>query len=332
MSVCHQLDHPRALACSRPPMVIKARRPTHAPACRARSSLKASENAQLVDGLTAKKTEYSDSWLARFLQRFFQEQLAREAGPRSEGAVAGGEATVRAVAGGEATVVFDSMIDSAIEVARLPGAESRDRTLRLLKELFPAWFLIFVRDLFALFPLWFVARHAAVFSVILTYWLVGKSEIEDVDPELLDADIREGWGNTPVGWVPGFALGAKWRPDVGASQGVLVERCRVLETAGCASVCANVCKAPTQNFFSSVGLPLTMVPDYETQSCTLIFGATPPPIQEDQAFTHGCLATCALANGGASQQEAEVSRRLEAWRHQSPLSPQPLSPQSSCAL
>jgi hypothetical protein len=266
--------------------------------------------------------------------------------------VAGGEATVRAVAGGEATVVFESMIDSAIEVARLPGAESRERTLRLLKELFPAWFLIFVRDLFALFPLWFVARHAAVFSVILTYWLVGKSEIEDVDPELLDADIREGWGNTPVGWVPGFALGAKWRPDVGASQGVLVERCRVLETAGCASVCANVCKAPTQNFFSSVGLPLTMVPDYETQSCTLIFGATPPPIQEDQAFTHGCLATCALANGGASQQEAEVSRRLEAWRHQSPLSPQPLasqplsseplspqplspqplSPQSSCAL
>jgi len=60
---------------------------------------------------------------------------------------------------------------------------------------------------------------------------------------------------------------------------------RVLEACGCASVCANVCKAPTQDFFThGVGLPLTMVPDYETQSCTLIFGASPPPLAEDEAF------------------------------------------------
>jgi hypothetical protein len=171
------------------------------------------------------------------------------------------------------------MTASALKVAQLPGAEARAATLQLLHALFPAWLVQSIRGIFGLFPIWFVARHASVLSVLITYWLVGKSEIQDVDPALLDADTRAGWGNTPTGWVPGFALGGKWRPEVGASQGVLVERCRVLEASGCASVCANVCKAPTQDFFTNgVGLPLTMIPDYETQSCTLIFGASPPPI------------------------------------------------------
>jgi hypothetical protein len=59
-------------------------------------------------------------------------------------------------------------------------------------------------------------------------------------------------------------------------QGVLVERCRVLEETGCASVCLNVCKMPTQSFFTDeIGLPLTMVPNYETFECQFVFGATP---------------------------------------------------------
>ena len=50
----------------------------------------------------------------------------------------------------------------------------------------------------------------------------------------------------PSGWVPGFALGGRWRKETGAGQGVEIERCRVLEASGCAAVCANVCKGPTQ--------------------------------------------------------------------------------------
>jgi hypothetical protein len=34
--------------------------------------------------------------------------------------------------------------------------------------------------------------------------------------------------------------------QVGAGMGVLVERCRYLEEAGCASICLNSCKVPTQ--------------------------------------------------------------------------------------
>jgi hypothetical protein len=256
--------------------------------------------------------------LARFLQGFFEEKLSRAAAARGN--------PEKADVGRAGQDSFERMTASALKVAQLPGAEARAATLQLLHALFPAWLVQSIRGIFGLFPIWFVARHASVLSVLITYWLVGKSEIQDVDPALLDADTRAGWGNTPTGWVPGFALGGKWRPEVGASQGVLVERCRVLEASGCASVCVNVCKAPTQDFFTNgVGLPLTMIPDFETQSCTLIFGASPPPIADDEAFKQGCLATCALAQGvgrgghtdeihAGALHEAEVERRLAAWR------------------
>ena len=283
--------------------------------------------AALNERAPAPHTEYRDSQLARFLQGFFEAKLlgAVAAHGHSDGTPAAADRPGARSEDADASG-FDRMIVSALQVSQLPGAQARAVTLQLLHALFPAWLVQGVRGLFALFPTWFVARHASVLSVLLTYWLVGKSEVQDVDAALLDADARAGWGNTPTGWVPGFALGGKWRPAVGASQGVLVERCRVLEASGCASVCANVCKAPTQDFFThGVGLPLTMVPDYETQSCTLIFGASPPPLADDEAFTHGCLASCALVLGDAAPgrnatalREAEVERRLEAWRRASP--------------
>lgn len=41
-------------------------------------------------------------------------------------------------------------------------------------------------------------------------------------------------------------------------------RCRYLEESGCASVCLNSCKFPTQRFFmEDMGLPLTMTPNYD---------------------------------------------------------------------
>jgi hypothetical protein len=47
----------------------------------------------------------------------------------------------------------------------------------------------------------------------------------------------------------------------GKNQGLLVKRCRFLEESGCASVCVNSCKIPTQNFFlNDMGLPLTVCP------------------------------------------------------------------------
>ena len=126
-----------------------------------------------------------------------------------------------------------------------------------------------------------VISTSAVYSEhkrVLTFQNI--SQVVDVDPAVLDTDTRPGWGNEPSGtntqtdtqtdtqnththtlslslslsvslslssgWVPGFALGGRWRKETGAGQGVEIERCRVLEASGCAAVCANVCKGPTQ--------------------------------------------------------------------------------------
>jgi len=80
------------------------------------------------------------------------------------------------------------------------------------------------------------------------------------------------------------------------SGAVVVTRCRYLEQSGCRSECAHVCKMPTQAFFAqTLGLPLTMRPNFEDKSCELVFGAPPPPPEEDEALRGPCLAGCARA-------------------------------------
>jgi len=191
------------------------------------------EDSQQCDD--TQRIQYSDSALAKFLHKFFANQLSR-ATPAS---------MLPSPPASSERDEFAIMIDAAMGLSRMPGEQARERTLQLLYALFPPGIIPAVRHLFAAFPMWFVARHGAVLTVALTYWLVGKSVVQDVEAAQLDADSAASErSNTPTGWVPGFALGGKWRAEVGASQGVLVERCRVLETSGCASVCANVCKVP----------------------------------------------------------------------------------------
>mmetsp|Transcript_28540 Transcript_28540/g.43688 ORF Transcript_28540/g.43688 Transcript_28540/m.43688 type:complete len:219 (+) Transcript_28540:43-699(+) len=105
-------------------------------------------------------------------------------------------------------------------------------------------------------------------------WLMGEVEINDCE--------IDGEGNNEDGEV-----------TIGKNQGLLVKRCRFLEESGCASVCVNSCKIPTQNFFrENMGLPLTMEPDYETGECQFSFGLTPSLEQELAAINTPCLARC----------------------------------------
>lgn len=76
-------------------------------------------------------------------------------------------------------------------------------------------------------------RWACEFNTALTVpffrWLVGPSEVE-------------------VG-------GLRQRSEV------RIEKCRYLESSGCVGMCVNMCKVPTQDFFTNeFGLPLTMDP------------------------------------------------------------------------
>jgi len=79
-------------------------------------------------------------------------------------------------------------------------------------------------------------RWACEFNAALTVpffrWLVGPSEVIEVEVD-----------------------GVRQR------SGVLIKKCRYLENSGCVGMCVNMCKIPTQDFFTNeFGLPLTMNP------------------------------------------------------------------------
>jgi len=250
---------------------------------------------------------YNDSWIDRRLQSYMEHSINRalqHAANRDRSEL--GEEPMPWTSDCEGSSEYDQMIASAVRLARRKGSQTRELTLNLLRDSFPPWFPRAFGSFLRLFPLWFDARHAAVSTVFLTRWLVGESRVVDADPNLLDP-VQEGqgkWGNDPVGWVPGFLLGGNWRQEKGAGQGVQITRCRVLEQTNCVSVCCNVCKVPTQNFFTNdIGLPLTMIPDYENLGCTFVFGATPPPIEKDEAFQHPCMKLCSLNIHGRSEED-----------------------------
>lgn len=127
--------------------------------------------------------------------------------------------------------------------------------------LLPAFKVMFARP-FPAFSQWLNALVTAQ----ACQWLMGPSEVSDVE---LDDGSRI------------------------KSQGVKVERCRVLEQSGCASVCVNCCKLPTQEFFAKeMGLDLRMTPNYEDFSCQFNFGQKPLPPEKDEALLSPCFQQC----------------------------------------
>lgn len=137
-----------------------------------------------------------------------------------------------------------------------------------LRSLFPSWLPGNFAILFAKpFPE-FSSRMNAWATYMAGQWLMGECEINDIE---IDGKIMKG-------------------------QGLLVKRCRFLEESGCASVCVNSCKIPTQKFFiEDMGLPLTMTPDYETHECQFSFGRVPTQQDDLDAIGTPCLSRCPTA-------------------------------------
>ncbi len=99
---------------------------------------------------------------------------------------------------------------------------------------------------------------------------------------------------------------------IGKNQGLLVKRCRFLEESGCASVCVNACKVPTQNFFmQDMGLPLTMEPNYETGECQFSFGLTPTIEDELAAKNTPCLSRCPTTRALKRRHIAEIASKSQ---------------------
>lgn len=79
--------------------------------------------------------------------------------------------------------------------------------------------------------------------------------------------------------------------------GVHIKKCRYLNESSCTGMCVNLCKIPTQEFFTNqLGMPLYMHPNFEDYSCTMTFGQRPPPLDEDSVMQQSCLSMCASSS------------------------------------
>ncbi|GAX76498.1 hypothetical protein CEUSTIGMA_g3943.t1 [Chlamydomonas eustigma] len=79
-----------------------------------------------------------------------------------------------------------------------------------------------------------------------------------------------------------------------------IKKCRYLEASGCQLACLNLCKAPTQSFFTQeAGLPTTLEPDFSNLSCNIVFGQAPAARADDEAFLQPCFSlSCSSLLGG----------------------------------
>ncbi|KAG5188195.1 hypothetical protein JKP88DRAFT_206773 [Tribonema minus] len=146
-------------------------------------------------------------------------------------------------------------------------ADQRAVIAGMLRDALPAWMLHAYR--FVSPPSKFSAELNAVMCAILSDWLVGPSTVTT-------AEVPVAGGGTEV-----------WRAAV------KVERCRYLEASRCKGACMNLCKVPTETFFrEELGMPLTLVPDFDDLSCTFTFGVEPAPLAEDPLVVEPCYYQC----------------------------------------
>ncbi|XP_057520489.1 beta-carotene isomerase D27, chloroplastic [Amaranthus tricolor] len=122
-------------------------------------------------------------------------------------------------------------------------------------------------------PTKWAAEFNAALTVPFFHWLVGPSEVIEVEVN-----------------------------GVKQKSGVLIKKCRYLENSGCVGMCVNMCKIPTQDFFTNeFGLPLTMNPNFEDMSCEMIYGQVPPTFEEDAVSKQACFKDlCSMANSNST--------------------------------
>ena len=137
----------------------------------------------------------------------------------------------------------------------------------MLVRLFPTWLLPQYKWMFSKpFPKFSAWMNAWVTNWT-TNWLMGNSKVYDLI--LPDGNVAK-------------------------EQGLLIEKCRFLETAGCIKTCLHACKIPTQSFFlEEMGLPVTLKPNFTDLSCKFEFGVMPIPLEKDEDIINTpCLQIC----------------------------------------
>ena len=193
---------------------------------------------------------------------------------------------------------FDAVLTPVREVNDMDGT-ARDVTVRakrvfagILPALYIGWVPpIWKNAISKVAPQW--ASNYAFVLVFTTLfpWLMGPMEgIDHVDVPVPES-LRKAF---------------KFLPEtVKVPQAIKAERCRFLEQSGCASVCVNSCKAPSQEWLGEYfGMDLHIQPNYDDFSCQWKFDVKPPPLYEDAAVMVPCFTNC----------PSEYKGEKDAWR------------------
>uniref|UniRef100_A0A7I4EJB9 Beta-carotene isomerase D27-like C-terminal domain-containing protein n=1 Tax=Physcomitrium patens TaxID=3218 RepID=A0A7I4EJB9_PHYPA len=231
-----------------------------------------------------KKTHYKDSWLDNTILSICMRRL---------GNVTGVSTTKKG---------YDGFVELTRKVmeTRSPLLQ-RASSMRVLHSAIPPWLLKIIRR--------FLPNNqktAETFAAATLYaeWLVGPCEVKEV--EVNGTMQKSGVLIKKCRYVDQALVECQSRYDhdffLASSvtcyksltseviAGVIGER--YLESSNCVGMCVNLCKIPTQDFFTnSLGVPLTMTPNFEDMSCEMIYGQTPPSIEEDPALQQPCFAT-----------------------------------------
>jgi hypothetical protein len=168
---------------------------------------------------------------------------------------------------------YDGFVDLSTQIMQGRSAQQQQALVAVvLKSLVPAQVLWLIRTLFA--PTQLVCELNAWFAARLFEWLVGPCEVKTVEFTNAEDQVCQ------------------------QRSGVHIKKCRYLDESRCVGMCVNMCKLPTQRFFTEdFGIPLTMVPNFEDFSCEMIFGQPPPPLETEDAYNQPCLVDhCSLAN------------------------------------
>lgn len=213
------------------------------------------------------KTKYKDGFFEKVFMNLFARKMEKFASSSSSAA-----SQRKQEKEGWFKYDYERFVDVSKRVMQGRSRPQQQQVVReVLLSMLPPGAPAQFRKLFP--PTKWAAEFNAALTVPFFHWLVGPSEVIEVEVD-----------------------GVKQR------SGVLIKKCRYLENSGCVGMCVNMCKIPTQDFFTNeFGLPLTMNPKFEDMSCEMLYGQVPPPFEEDPVSKQACYKDlCSMANPSAS--------------------------------
>ncbi|XP_047161128.1 beta-carotene isomerase D27, chloroplastic [Vigna umbellata] len=211
------------------------------------------------------KTRYKDGIFEKAFMSLFARKMEKYADPAG-----GGKGTAKK-GWWDWGYDYESFVDVSRRVMQRRSRIQQQQVVReVLLSMLPPGAPAQFRKLFP--PTKWAAEFNAALTVPFFDWLVGPSEVVEVEVN-----------------------------GVKQKSGVHIKKCRYLENSGCVGMCVNMCKIPTQDFFTNeFGLPLTMTPNFEDMSCDMVYGQAPPTFEDDPVSKQPCYEDiCSMAKSSS---------------------------------